>query len=97
MISKISIITEGTEDSVFFVTVHMYSRGYSPATGNNCFKFLSVMLGWAVHEKLIAENPCKKVKFLLLKDKKRELLGADEIKGLFGDRWETYWENTSIA
>jgi integrase len=66
-------------------------RGYSPATGNNCFKFLSVMLGWAVHEKLITENPCKKVKFLLQKDKKRELLCADEIKGLFGDGWETYW------
>ena len=66
-------------------------KGYSPATGNSCFKFLSVMLGWAVHEKLITENPCKKVKFLLQKKKKRELLGADDIKKLFGDGWEIYW------
>ena len=66
-------------------------RGLSAATGNGCFKILSVMLGWAVHEKLINENPCKKVKFLMEKEKKRELLGVDETVKLFGDEWKKYW------
>ena len=66
-------------------------KGYSTATANNFFKFLSTMLSWAVHEKLIEVNPCKKVKFLMEVEKKRELLGVNEIKELFGDGWERYW------
>jgi integrase len=50
------------------------------------------MLGWAVHEKIITENPCKKVKFLMEEDKKRELLGVNETKMLFFYYWETYWD-----
>ena len=49
------------------------------------------MLSWAVHEKLIEVNPRKKVKFLMEVEKKRELLGVNEIKELFGDGWERYW------
>jgi integrase len=69
------------------------SRKLSHATGNNAFKILKIMLSWAVKEKLLEENPCKNVKLLKEKEKKRELLDHDDIKKLFGEDWKTYWGN----
>ena len=48
-------------------------------------------MSWAVKEKLLDENPCKNVKFLLEEEKKRELLNPQEINMLFGPEWEKYW------
>ena len=67
------------------------AKGLSPATGNLAFRFLSVMLSWAVRKELIKANPCRNVKLLRVEEKKRELLEHTEVKKLFGEEWETYW------
>ena len=86
--SRLDAITDQMIDSWL---LSFPKRGLSPATGNNAFKFLSIMLSWAVKKDLIKSNPCKNVKFLREEEKKRELLNHEEIKILFGDEWERYW------
>ena len=67
-------------------------RGLSNATGNHQFKFLSIMLSWAVSNKIIKTNPCKGVQLLKETEKVRELLDTEQIKKLFGPEWDTYWK-----
>jgi len=68
------------------------ARGFSHATGNKVFRFLSIMLSWAVRKELIKANPCKGVKQLRNVEKNRELLEIEDVKKLFGEEWESYWE-----
>ena len=60
-------------------------HGLAPKSANNILSILSVMLGEAQRFGLIQDNPCKLVKQLVGKQKKKGILTLDEAKALFSD------------
>jgi integrase len=68
-------------------------RGVSVGTANNALKVLSVMLGFAVKEKILKYNPCKEVKKLKEESREVKILTAEEAKKMFPAAWSDVWDS----
>jgi integrase len=67
---------------------------YKHNTANLAFKFLKIMLEYAVFTKYLKANPCKNVKMLhTLDERKIDILTPDEAKKLFNENWADIWVN----
>jgi integrase len=69
------------------------SRKLKPASINLAYRTLRLMLGEAVHQKLIKVNPTYAVKELTDEENERVILTLEEIRKLFPAQWNTVWDN----
>jgi integrase len=68
-------------------------RGLSNGTANNAYKILSVMLEYALKQKVIKSNPCRLVEKLKHEGREIKILSPEEVKALFPARWSDVWDN----
>jgi integrase len=71
----------------------MSKKELKPSSINLAYRTLRLMLGEAVHRKLIKANPTYDVKELKIEETDREILTLEEIRKLFPAQWNTVWDN----
>jgi integrase len=71
----------------------MSKKELKPSSINLAYRTLRLMLGEAVHRKLIKTNPTYEVKELKVEDTDRDILTLEEIRKLFPAQWNTVWDN----
>jgi integrase len=82
-----------TADDIDLWLTGYKDRGISTGTANNAFKVLSVMLGFAVKEKILKYNPCKEVRKLKDVSRKITILTPEEVKRIFPAAWSDVWDS----
>lgn len=81
------------KDRVYTASDKTTECHYKSNTANLAFKILRIMLNYAVKQKLITANPCKRIEMLSINDEKKiEILSHEEVQRLFPAEWETVWE-----
>jgi integrase len=85
-------------DAITEVEVENWLNGFadrklSNGTANNGYKMLSVMIGYAVKQKVIKDNPCRLAEKLKHEGREIKILTPAEVKGLFPARWSLVWDN----
>jgi integrase len=71
----------------------MTKKELKPSSINLAYRTLRLMLGEAVHRKLIKANPTYEVKELKIEETDRKILTLDEIRKLFPVQWNTVWDS----
>jgi integrase len=71
----------------------MGKKELKPSSINLAYRTLRLMLGEAVHRKLIKANPTYEVKELKTEETDREILTLEEIRKLFPAQWNTVWDS----
>jgi integrase len=71
----------------------MSKKELKPSSINLAYRTLRLMLGEAVHRKLIKANPTYEVKELKIEETDRKILTLEEIRKLFPAQWNRVWDN----
>jgi integrase len=71
----------------------MSKKELKPSSINLAYRTLRLMLGEAVHKKLIKANPTYEVKELKIEETDRKILTLEEIRKLFPAQWDTVWDS----
>jgi integrase len=71
----------------------MTKKELKPSSINLAYRTLRLMLGEAVHRKLIKTNPTYEVKELKIEETDRKILTLEEIRKLFPAQWNTVWDS----
>jgi integrase len=71
----------------------MSKKELKPSSINLAYRTLRLMLGEAVHKKLIKANPTYEVKELKIEETDRKILTLEEIRKLFPAQWNTVWDS----
>jgi integrase len=71
----------------------MTKKELKPSSINLAYRTLRLMLGEAVHRKLIKANPTYEVKELKIEETDRKILTLEEIRRLFPGQWNTVWDS----
>jgi integrase len=71
----------------------MSKKELKPSSINLAYRTLRLMLGEAVHRKLIKANPTYEVKELKIEETDRKILTLEEIRKLFPAQWNTVWDS----
>jgi integrase len=83
-----------TEEAVENWLTGFEDRGLSKGTANSAYKKLSVMLKYALKQKVIKSNPCVLVERLQDEGRKIEILTPEEVAAIFPAQWSDVWDNS---